>query len=127
MDQNWDIEKIKELFRESKQKDERLTPSFDEMWRTAVSGVRPTRRSPLLRLASATIGLALIAGSAVFFLNEFSKRPTASASVMLISQWRSPTDALLIPQGGTGEELLKNIPQLEKSLIEINITAPENN
>lgn len=55
-------------------------------------------------------------------LNSLMKRFIAQPDVALLSQWRSPTEFLLHTPG---DQLLKTVPRLGGSLIEIKALAPE--
>ena len=73
MNQDWEEERIERLFREMRQEDERLAPSFAKV--TGVGLATNARRGrPVLRFAVVTALLVLLIGSAVFLVTRVSKR-----------------------------------------------------
>ncbi len=117
-------DKIKELFHELRQADERHAPSFAIDWETArsrVGTVRWPRR--VFQVAAATALLMMLVGFMVILLRP-PTRPSVPtrASDMAISQWRSPTDFLL---RSPTEPLLTTVPHLGDSLVEIKAILPD--
>lgn len=123
MNQYSDEKEIKELFRKLKHHDERLAPTFAETWSTVVSRAgKVARPHHILRIAAATVVLALVLSSAIIIFREFSQQHIVHESALTLSQWKSPTDFLL---KSPDEQLLNSVPQLGTSLREIN-TLPSN-
>jgi hypothetical protein len=104
-------QKIRELFAELKCDEERDAPDFEKLWSAAtLRAAENRRRRFFLRVTAAAAALALI-GIAIALLitpqrgqgQRHAAVPPARnvpaqlpwQSIMLISQWRSPTDFLL--------------------------------
>lgn len=167
--------RIKQLFHELRQGDERHTPSFDRVLKAASARAGPAGLS--LRVAVAAAMLILVGGFVFILLKPSSlstetensessppivklpypqlepspgeplarsierapaleairreltrparhKRPAARSHqpAMLISEWQSPTDFLLRTPG---EHLLKTVPRVSESLVEIKPSIPD--
>lgn len=135
MNTDWDEKEIKELFHELRRAEERRVPSFTSVCAAALARTGKARpRQRLLRVAAATIGLILLGVFVAIFFSPPAKRaaptqtPESAASItespssLLLSQWRPPTDFLL---KSPGELLLKTVPQLGESLMEIKAIMPD--
>ena len=121
MNPNQEEKRFKELFHDLKQEDARLAPSFTKDWEVASSRIgKVSSFGSVARATAALVGLLALGGlMSVSFRS--SPRPTVltgtPVALSSISQWQSPTDFLLkFP----GDSLLKTIPQLGESSLEIN-------
>ena len=126
MNQDWEEQKLRELFHELKQEDERFAPSFARDWEAALSRLGKAR-SPrrLVRVATAAMMLILLIGSVAVFFSHPSRKPALTetpGSTIFLSQWRSPTNFLL---QSPGEQLLKTVPHLGLSSVEIRAIMPD--
>ena len=122
MNHEWEERDIRELFRDLRQEDERLAPSFARHWNPARSKAHASRRPgrPLRAIAAAAAALTALGVSAIIF-RQPAIPPAADIST---SRWRSPTDFLLqLP----GESLLKAVPRLGESLTELRAIRPNTN
>ncbi len=109
-------ERVKTLFQQLREEDERHAPSFAHGWSEALSRWdTPRRRWALWRLATGAAALMLLGAGWWLFVREPTKEQ-AQIEMIVISQWRSPTESLLrIP----GEQLFKRVPRLDESLVNI--------
>lgn len=94
MNHDKDDKKISELFQHLRQEDEKRMPSFARVWATALTK-NETRRptAPLFRLALAVAVLVVVVGSGLFVFRQ--TRIPSPATAVSITQWQSPTLALL--------------------------------
>jgi hypothetical protein len=100
-------EDLKHRFAELRAHDRQRTPAFD-----AMLAARPTIRYVPLRLAAATLVLALAGAVTAVVVHRYATRfqPVALAS------WQSPT-AFLLQTPGT--DLLRTVPSVTASVIHI--------
>ena len=120
MNPNQEENRFKELFHDLKREDARLAPSFTRDWDAASSRVgKVSSFGPVARVIAALVVLLALGG---LMRGSFrsSPKPTiltgTPVALSSISQWQSPTDFLLkFP----GDSLLKTIPQLGESFLEI--------
>ncbi len=111
MNENNEENRIKELFAQLRQADERMTPSFVHDWQMAEhrAGKTPQRRNVFRFALAVAVAMVLFAFAAVVFRR--TPRQTSAGIVqsnMAISEWRSPTAFLLTP---VGEELFETSSQ----------------
>lgn len=107
-------EQIKKLFVELKCEEERTAPVFEDVWAAAASRRETNRwRVYFLRVAASAAALAGLAVAAFLILHRqdsLSHKPTVASgtrlqselawqSTLLVSDWRSPTDFLLVSPG----------------------------
>ena len=107
-------EQIKKLFVELKREEERAAPVFEDVWAAAASRRETSRwRVYFLRVAASAAALAGLAVAVFLILHRHNvpshKTTVASGarllpelawqSMLLVSDWRSPTDFLLEPPG----------------------------
>jgi hypothetical protein len=135
-------DKLGELFLELKKEDARRAPSFGQVWETASSRRRNTRRRDYFLRIAATAAMLLALGIVVAqILNQHSSHhpaPTLASpkislragiqssslpwqSAVLISEWRAPTDFLL---QSPGEQLLKWILRSGQPQIDLPDNTP---
>ena len=114
---------IDKQIRELGQEDQCFTPSFFKTWDAASSRSRKRRQS--WRHARVAALLLVIAGLVIVPIRFLRKSPISANGlneILTLSQWQSPTDSLLkLP----GEQLLKTVPLLGESPIEINGTSTD--
>ncbi len=131
-------ERISTLFQQLREEDERHAPSFAHDWSLALSRwEKPRRRWAVWRLAAGAAALIVLGAGWWMFSpspapvtdppNATPWQPPLGAPqppAILISEWRSPTEFLLrIP----GEELLRRVPRLDESLVNIKAIIPDQN
>jgi hypothetical protein len=159
-------ERIKTLFQQLREEDERYAPSFAHDWKAALSRQEKLRhQGSAWRLAVAALLLVVGAACAGWWMfsgqstmrqaqvetvrsepppADVAPQPVSPAptqienpryatgrqrtfvrpqpTASLISQWRSPTQSLLrVP----GEQLLKRVPRLDESSVNIKATIPD--
>lgn len=100
MKTDWPDDKIKQLFTESRQRNEQQAPTFARTWRAATTRAGSAHSKPVLwRLAIVGAAMIIVAGSATLFLQHSNTPPMRSASnptsIVSITEWSSPTDFLL--------------------------------
>lgn len=122
--QDWQEEKLKELFQEQKRRDERLVRSFAKVWEEAVTQAeKQSHPQHLGRLAMGVALFILVVGAVMLFFRKSPEQPASDKSfeaTVMISQWRSPTEFLLrLPN----EHFLKTVPPLGKSFFGMKSTA----
>jgi len=100
---------VRALFEAQKKTDELLLPSFATLWSSAVEQVHSRkiapwwRHRPLIFNISAGFATVLVLAAGLFFLSRFALGPADNhrfAEAEVITNWESPTTALL---SGTGE------------------------
>lgn len=136
MNHDRDAEKIRELLHELKKEDERLAPTFARHWERALSQTGKARPFRRVFPVAAAVLLIVLGGLLVLFFRPLTNPPSPmrtpapgtptteppSPPVPLISQWRSPTDFLL---KAPGDPLLKTVPRLGESLVEMEALRPD--
>ncbi len=113
MSPDWVDNEITNLFQALRQRDERLAPSFPEVW--AAAGDRARRASSAwrgVRAAARTAAVLAGLGVAVAIFRD----PTIPPSTPAISSWQSPTGFLL---HSPGELWLRTVPKIGESLTEV--------
>ena len=126
MTENRDETQIRQLFREWKCREERITPSFSKNWGEARSRHKPVRPFQRYRKAAAGAALALVLIMTLpLFRSEFVRRPKHDPrEVYSITEWEPPTDFLLeFP----GEQLLRAVPQWDYLTLETGRFPSEQN
>lgn len=124
MDPQQEEKKIRELFQQLKREDERLATPFATAWEAAVSRMQRSRRGwRFVAMWATSVVLALGLGISILYFNRTSKGLDAmeiSQSVLLMSQWQSPTEFLL---NTPGRQFLASVPQLGERFMEISALA----
>ncbi len=121
MSPDWVDNEITNLFQALRQRDERLAPSFPEVW--AAAGDRARRASSAWRGVRAAARTAVVLaglGVAVAIFRDLATSPSTPA----ISSWQSPTDFLL---HSPGELWLRTVPKIGESLAEIKAVSDKKN
>ncbi len=123
MNTDWEEKNIRKLIHELGRKDACFTPSFFKTWDAASSRSRKRRQS--WRHARVAAMLLVIGGLAIVPLRFIRRSPTSTDGlneILTLSQWQPPTDSLLkLP----GEQLLRTVPSLGESSLEINGTSTD--
>lgn len=115
---------IRQRFDECKRHDAGQTPSFVTFWHRAQSHGDAGRGAvPWFRFAVVTAGItAAVLGAGILLRRGASERPAAEPYALALSEWESPTRALLqIP----GQQFLSSVPQLDSSTWEALSTMPD--
>jgi hypothetical protein len=129
-------DKIRSLFQEMKEEDERNAPSFAHDWRVALSWRESAPACCVawrLVASVATVLIFLGAVSWMFFRQSTGREASIeiarsvlstrdAGAAILISQWRSPTESLLRTPG---EHLVKRVPRLDDSVVHIKAIVPD--
>jgi len=126
MTENHDETQIRQLFRELKRQEERITPSFSKNWGEARSRHKPVR--PFQRYLNVATGVAValvLIMTLPLFRSEFVRRPRHDLpKVYSITEWEPLTDFLLeFP----GDQLLTAVPQLDYLTLETGRFPSEQN
>ncbi len=120
MNPNQEEKRIKEMFHDLKREDARMAPSFTRDWKAASSRVGKAPSFERMARVTAALVVLLALGGLMSVSFRSSPKPAiltgTPVAVSSISQWQSPTDFLL---NFPGDPLLKTIPQLGESFLEI--------
>lgn len=117
-------ERIRHLFREAREQDEREAPSFARTWNAARSRHVPERETPWMLAWNVATALFIVIGVAATLLmrpatrHDDSSPPVATS----ISSWQSPTDFLL---STPGSQFLQSLPSLGNSLAQLSTTMSD--
>ena len=105
MNWHWEDKKIRELFKQLRQEEERVVPSFQEVLRgnEASGGLEIFT---YFRQAAAVVTVLVFSATLLLHL---SRAPELN-STLPFSEWQSPTDFLLL---SSQEELISTVPVLE--------------
>lgn len=103
MHQESDEKRIKELFREMRESDERLAPPFRRVYESALLRTEEKRHTrPFIRYGFATVLLVLLIISVMMRTREAPFQSGESA--VSLTNWKSPTVLLLVFPGSDLEE-----------------------
>jgi hypothetical protein len=112
MNRDWAERELAERFHDLRKMDERLAPSFTEVWQAALTrvqlGRRPRRIFPPIAAAAAVL---LVAGISVAIFSPPANPPVGMTG---LSQWQPSTDFLL---HSPDQALLKTVPQVGASVV----------
>lgn len=119
-------ERIRHLFREVREQDERETPPFSRTWSAARSRQRQDVETPwALAFHVATALFIVIGVSAVLVLRPTSPRDDFNLQVAAgLSSWQSPTDFLL---STPGSQFIQSVPSIGDSLTQLGSTRSDQN
>ena len=126
MTQGRDETQIRQLFRELKRQEERITPSFSRDWEEARSRHKPARSFQRYLKAAAGVAVALVLMITLsFFRSDFVRQPQHDLpEAYSITEWEPLTDFLLeFP----GDQLLRAVPQLDYLTLETGRFPSEQN
>ena len=121
-----DETQIRQLFRELKRKEERITPSFSRDWEEARFRHRTVRPFQRYRKVAAGVAVALVLITALsFFRSDFVRLPQQDRpEAYSITEWEPLTDFLLeVP----GDHLVRTVPRLDYLTLEMGPCPPEQN
>lgn len=126
MTQGLEETQIRQLFRELKRQEERITPSFSRDWEKARSRHNPVR--PFQRYLKVAAGVAVALALIItlsFFRSNFVRLPQHDLpEAYSITQWEPLTDFLLeLPC----DHLLRTVPQFDYSTLETGLFPSEQN
>ncbi len=81
MNQDWEEKKLKGLFHELRQEDERLAPSFARDWEAALSRIGKAHHPwRVFRVAAATVMLIVLGSSVFIFFRQPARQPAPTGT-----------------------------------------------
>lgn len=115
---------VRQRFEDLKREDAGRVPSFAALWHRAQSHGDAGRVAvPWFRFAAmAALIAAVIVVSGVLLRRGGPERPATDSYALALSEWESPTQALLqVP----GQQFLSSVPQLDSSVWETLSAVPD--
>ena len=119
-------ERIRRLFRELREQDERDAPSFARTWSAARSRQRQDTQSPWALAFHVAMAMFIVIGVSAALVLRSNGKPDESAlqAAAGISTWQSPTDFLL---STPGSQYIQSVPSIGDSLAQLGSTGSDHN